>query len=90
MPKYVIERNVPGVGSLAASDIKAMCVKSLEAMKSLGPEVHWLHSYLTDDKIYCVYNAKNREIVLEHAKRGGFPADRVAEVKTVMDWTTTE
>ena len=90
MPKYVIEREIAGVGKLSAQELKAISQKSCGVLRQLGSEVQWLHSYVTDDKIYCVYIAPNKELVREHAKRGGFPADSVAEVRTVIDPTTAE
>ena len=90
MPKYVIEREVPGAGKLSAAQVKAMSQKSCGVLRQLGSEIQWLHSYVTDDKIYCVYIAPNKEMVLEHASRGGFPANSVSEVKLVIDPTSAE
>jgi hypothetical protein len=90
MPRYVIERSIPGVGKLTASDLHGIAVKSCGVLKEMGPSVQWLHSYVTDDKIYCVYIASNEELVREHAKRGGFPANSVAKVLTVIDPITSE
>ncbi|MBI4459644.1 MAG: DUF4242 domain-containing protein [Acidobacteria bacterium] len=90
MPKYVIERNIPGAGNLSSSELQGIAQKSCDALRSLGPKIQWLHSYVTDDKIYCVYIAPNAELVREHARKGGFPADRVSEVKTIIDPTTEE
>jgi hypothetical protein len=90
MPKFVIEREIPGAGQISAQDMQAISQKSCSVLKELGPEIQWVESYVTDDKIYCVYIAPNKEMVLEHAKRGGFPANSVAEVKRMIDPTTAE
>jgi hypothetical protein len=88
MPQYVIERTLPGAGSLNAEQLKGVAQKSNSVLKELGPQIQWLHSYVTGDKIYCVYNAPNADIIREHAKRGGFPADSVSEVKNVINPAT--
>jgi hypothetical protein len=90
MPKYVIEREIPGAGALSAQDLHAISQKSCGVLTGLGPQIQWVESYVTDDKIYCIYIAPNREMVLEHARQGGFPADCVAEIRTVIDPTTAE
>ena len=90
MPKYVIERNIPGVGASPAEALQAVSQTSCSVLKELGPQIQWLESYVTDDKIYCVYIAPNEDIIREHATRGGFPADRVSEVRTIIDPTTAE
>jgi hypothetical protein len=90
MPKYVIEREIPGAGKISAQDMQAISQKSCSVLKELGPQIQWVESYVTDDKIYCVYIAPNKEMVLEHAKRGGFPANSVAEVIRIIDPTTAE
>ena len=90
MPKYVIEREIPGAGKLSAEDLKAISQKSCTVLNGLGSQIQWLHSYVTDDKIYCVYIAPNAEMVREHARQGGFPANRVSEVKSLIDPTTAE
>jgi len=90
MPKYVIEREIPGAGAIPAQDLKAISQKSCSVLSGLGPQTQWVQSYVTDDKIYCIYIAPNKEMVLEHAKQGGFPANSVAEVKTMIDPTTAE
>lgn len=90
MPKYVIEREIPGVGGSTADALQSVSQTSCSVLRELGPEIQWLHSYVTDDKIYCVYIAPNEEMVREHATRGGFPANSIAEVKTVIDPTTAE
>ena len=90
MPKYVIERDIPGAGNLAAEQVRAISQKSCSVLQNLGPRIQWLHSYVTPDKIYCVYIAPNEEMVREHAKQGGFPANRISEVKLVIDPTSAE
>jgi len=90
MPKYVIERELPGAGQLSAETLKTISQKSCSVLKGLGPEIQWVQSYVTDDKIYCIYIAPNREMVLEHARQGGFPANSVAEVRGIIDPTTAE
>jgi hypothetical protein len=90
MPKYVIERDMPGAGKLTARELQAASQKSCSVLQGLGPKIQWLHSYVTDDKIYCVYQAENEALVREHAKQGGFPANRVARVRTMIDATTAE
>ena len=90
MPKYVIERDIPGAGSLSAQQLQGISQKSCSVLSELGPQIQWIHSYVTGDKIYCVYIAPNEEMVREHARKGGFPANRVSQVKTVIDPTTSE
>lgn len=90
MPKYVIERELPGAGKIPPQDLQAISQKSCSVLKGLGPQIQWVQSYVTDDKIYCIYIAPNKEMVLEHAKQGGFPANSVAEVKCMIDPTTAE
>jgi cell division inhibitor SulA len=90
MPKYVIERDIPGAGKLSAQELQAISQKSCSVLSNLGPQIQWLQSYVTGDKIYCVYIAPNEALVREHAKQGGFPANRVSEVATVIDPTTGE
>ena len=90
MPKYVIEREIPEAGKLSAEQLQAISQKSCSVLENLGPKIQWIESYVTDDKIYCVYIAPNEEMVREHAKQGGFPANRVSEVKQVIDPTTAE
>ncbi len=84
MPQFVIERTVPGVGSLTAEQLKGISQTSCGVLKTLGPTIQWEHSYVTDDKIYCVYSAPNAEMIREHARLGGFPAESVEEVRTVI------
>jgi cell division inhibitor SulA len=90
MPKYVIERELPGAGKLSAEQLQGISQKSCGVLKNLGPQIQWVTSYVTDDKIYCVYIAPNAEMVREHAKQGGFPANRVSQVRSVIDPTTAE
>ena len=90
MPKYVIEREIPGVGQLSERDLKAASQKSCRALGQLDGQVQWLHSFVTDDKLYCVYIAPNEELILEHARLGGFPANRISQVRTIIDPTTAE
>ncbi len=90
MPKYVIEREIPGAGKLSAQELQAISQKSCGVLKQLGPQIQWVHSYVTGDKLYCVYIAPNEEMVREHARQGGFPANRVSEIKSVIDPTTAE
>jgi hypothetical protein len=90
MPKYVIERQIPGAGKLSASDLKAISQKSCSVIRGMGPKIQWIHSYVTDDKIYCVYVAPDEATVREHATQGGFPANSVARVRTMIDPVTAE
>lgn len=90
MPKYVIERDIPGVGDSPADALQAVSQTSCSVLRALGPEIQWVQSYVTHDKIYCVYIAPNEGIIREHATRGGFPANAINEVKTVIDPITAE
>src|SRR5437870_3065473 len=90
MPKYVIERKLPGAGKLSAQQLQAISQKSNEVLRTLGPEIQWVQSYVTDDTIYCVYVAPSEELIRQHAKAGGFPADRITPVRTMIDPTTAE
>ena len=90
MPKYVIERDIPKAGNLTPQQIQDISQKSCSVLQNLGPQIQWVHSYVTDDKLYCVYIAPNEEMVKEHAKQGGFPANRVSEVKRMIDPTSAE
>jgi hypothetical protein len=89
MPKYVIEREAPGVGQLSSAEIQAISQKSCGVLRKM-PAVQWLHSYVTDDKIYCVYIAPNEEAVRQHAQQGGFPANRISAIRRIIDPTTAE
>lgn len=87
MPQYVIEREVPGAGALSEMQIREMSLRSLQALKQLGPQIQWLHSYVTEDKVYCVYLAPDEDSIREHARRSGLPADRIAAVRRLVDPT---
>lgn len=90
MPKYVIERDMPGAGKLSPAELQAASQKSCSVLNKLGPQIQWVQSYVTDDKLYCVYIAPNQELIREHAVQGGFPANRISEVRTIIDPTTSE
>jgi len=90
MQRFIIERNIPNAGKASAQELAGISGKSLSVLRELGPDVQWVQSYVTGDKIYCVYLAKNAELIREHAKRGGFPADAIHEVRAVIDPTTSE
>jgi len=90
MPKFVIEREVPGAGKLSPAEVQAISQKSCGVLREMGPQIQWLESYVTADKIYCVYIAPSEAAVREHAKKGGFPANKVSEVKRIIDPTTAE
>jgi hypothetical protein len=90
MPKYIIERNIPGAGNLTPDELHAISQKSCGVLRNLGPQIQWVHSYVTADKIYCVYIAPDERTVREHASQGGFPANTISEVKTIIDPTTAE
>ena len=90
MPKFVIERNIPGAGKLTPEQLQAISQTSCGVVRKLGPEIQWVESFVTDDKIYCVYNAANEEMIREHAKQGGFPANSIAQVRRMIDPTTAE
>ena len=90
MPKFVIERNIPGAGKMSAADLKAISIKSCGVLSSLGPSIQWIQSYVTADKIYCVYHATDESLVQRHAELGGFPANKISAVTTVIDPSTGE
>ena len=90
MPKYVIEREIPGAGKLTPEQLKGISQTSCGVLSNMGPQIQWVHSYVTDDKIYCIYNAPNEEMVREHAKQGGFPANSVSKVSAIIDPVTSE
>jgi hypothetical protein len=90
MPKFVIERDIPGAGKLTPAELKAISQTSCGVLSNMGPQIQWLQSYVTADKVYCVYIAPNEDMVREHAKQGGFPANRVSEVAGIIDPTTAE
>jgi hypothetical protein len=90
MPKYLIEREIPGAGNLSKADLQGISQTSCGVLQKLGPQIQWLQSYVTGDKVYCVYIAPNEEMIREHAQQGGFPANRISEIKSVIDPTTAE
>jgi hypothetical protein len=90
MPKYVIERNIPGAGNLKPEELHAISQKSCGVLRNMGPQIQWVHSYVTADKIYCIYIAPDEQTVREHAQQGGFPANSISEVKSIIDPTTAE
>jgi hypothetical protein len=90
LPKYLIERELPGAGNLSQQQLQAISQKSCSVLRNLGPQIEWVHSYVTGDKIYCIYNAPSEELIREHARQGGFPANRVSEIKTMIDPSTAE
>jgi hypothetical protein len=90
MPKYVIERDIPDAGKMSAEDSRAVSQKSCAVLRNLGPEIQWVQSFVTDDKIYCVYIARDEQLVREHAQQGGFPANRISQVRSIIDPTTAE
>jgi hypothetical protein len=90
MPQFVIEREMPGAGALGASDLKGASQQSCSVLRDLGPEIQWVHSYVTDDKIYCIYRAPSEDLIRQHAETAGFPANSIAQVRSVIDPTTAE
>ncbi len=90
MPQYVIEREMPGVGQLGVSDLKHAAQASCSVLRDLGPAIQWVHSYVTENKIYCIYRAPNEDMIREHAERGGFPANKISQVRSTIDPTTAE
>ena len=90
MPKYVIEREIPNAGNLSQSELQAISQKSCGVLRNLGPQIQWVQSYVTDDKVYCVYIAPSEDMIRAHAQQGGFPANKISEIKTVIDPTTAE
>lgn len=90
MPKFVIERELPGAGKLSTGELQAVSQKSCSVLRDLGPKIQWVHSYVTDDKIYCIYIAPDEQTIREHATRGGFPANRISQIRTMIDPTTSE
>lgn len=90
MPKYVIERDIPGAGALGAEQLQGISAKSCGVLQELGPSIQWVHSYVTDDKIYCIYRAPSADLIRQHAETAGFPANSVAQVRSVIDPTTAE
>jgi hypothetical protein len=90
MPQFVIEREMPGAGSLSADDLKGASQASCAVLKDMGPDIQWVHSYVTDDKIYCIYRAESADLIRDHARAAGFPANSVAQVRSVIDPTTAD
>ena len=90
MPKYVIERAIPNIGATSAEDLQAISQKSCSVLNEMGPEVQWVHSYVTDDKIYCIYRAPSEDMIRQHAETAGFPANSISQVRSVIDPTTAE
>ena len=90
MPKFVIERDLPGAGGLSPAQLQAVSQKSCGVLKNLGPQIQWVHSYVTQDKIYCIYIAPDEKLIREHATQGGFPANKISEIKAMIDPTTSE
>jgi Protein of unknown function (DUF4242) len=90
MPKYVIERDIPGAGKLTAQELQGISQKSCGVLREMGPQIQWVQSYVTDDKVYCVYIAPNEDAVRKHAQKGGFPANRISLVRTMIDPTTAD
>ena len=90
MPKFVIEREIPGAGSLSPAQLQAISQKSCGVLSNLGPSIQWVHSYVTGDKIYCIYIAPNEEMIREHAAEGGFPANRISQITAIIDPATAE
>ena len=90
MPKYVIERELPGAGKLTPDQLQAISQKSCGVINHLGPQIQWIESYVTDDKIYCIYRAPSEELIRQHAKEGGFPANRISQIKSVIDPSTAD
>lgn len=90
MPQFVIEREMPGVGKLGADDLKGASQGSCTVLRDLGPDIQWVHSYVTDDKIYCVYRAPSEDLIRKHAETAGFPANSIAQVRAMIDPTTAE
>jgi len=90
MPKYLIEREIPGAGNLSPQDLQGVSQKSCSVLQAMGPQIQWVQSYVTGDKIYCVYIAPNEEMVREHARQGGFPANRVSQINAIIDPATAE
>ena len=90
MPKYIIEREIPGAGDLSAEDLKGISQKSCNILQNMGPQIQWVESFVTDDKVYCTYIAPNEDEIRKHAQEGGFPANKISEIKSVIDPTTSE
>lgn len=90
MPKYVIEREIPGAGQFTGEDLKGISQKSCSVLRELGPDIQWMHSYVTDDKIYCVYRTSDKDLITQHAEKGGFPANSICEIRATIDPSSSE
>jgi cell division inhibitor SulA len=90
VPKYIIERDIPGAGKLPPAELTSISQKSCSVLKNLGPQIQWVESYVTDDKVYCVYIAPSESLIREHAQQGGFPANRISQVRSIIDPTTAD
>ena len=90
MPKFLIEREIPNAGALSADELQGISQRSCDVLRVMGPEIQWVHSYVTDNKIYCIYRAPSEDLVREHARRGGFPANKISQVRSTIDPTTAE
>ena len=90
MPKYLIEREIPGAGSLSKEELQGVAQTSCNVLQNMGPQIQWVQSYVTGNKIYCIYISPNEDLIREHARQGGFPANRISEIKTIIDPTTAE
>ena len=90
MPKYVIEREIPGAGNLSPQELQSVSQTSCNVLRKMGPDIQWVQSYVTGDKVYCIYIAPNEEMIRQHAREGGFPANSISEIKTIIDPTTSE
>jgi len=90
MPKFIIERDIPDAGKLSADQLHGIAVKSCDVLRAMGPAIQWVESFVTDNKVYCIYNAQSAELVREHAERGGFPADEINQIRARIDPTTSE
>jgi cell division inhibitor SulA len=90
MPKFIIEREIPGAGKLTSSDLQSISQKSCNVLKELGPTIQWVESYVADDKVYCVYIAPSEDLIKEHARQGGFPANKISQVRAIIDPTSSE
>ena len=90
MPKFVIEREIPGAGNLKSEELQSIAAKSCGVLRELGPQINWVHSYVTGDKVYCIYIAPSEELIREHAEKGGFPANKISQISAIIDPTTSE
>ena len=90
MPQYLVERNVPGAGKLTEAELQALSQKSCAVLSDMGPQIQWVHSYVTGDQLFCIYRAPNEQMIRDHARQGGFPADKISLIQTTIDPTTAE